>query len=61
MPKQIKPKAKPRKKLTKSQREKLEVVLAWYNFAWTMEQDRHRDSQKKLGNKATEMIEEIIL
>lgn len=50
-----------KKKLTKDQREKLEIVLAWYNFAWAMESDRHRDNQKKLGKKAAEMIEEIIL
>lgn len=50
-----------KKKLTKEQKDKLEICLAWYNFAWAMENDRHRDNQKKLGNKAAEMIEEIIL
>ena len=59
---QIKPpKAKKLKKLTKDQREKLEIVLAWYNFAWAMSDNKHRDEQKRIGEKAAEMIEDIIL
>lgn len=50
-----------KKKLNKDQREKLEIVLAWYNLAWSMENKQHRENQKKLGAKAVEMIEEIIL
>lgn len=49
------------KKLNKEQREKLQIVLAWYNFAWAMSNDHHKEEQKRISDKASSMIEDIIL
>lgn len=49
------------KKLSKDQKEKLQIILAWYNFAWAMSNKHHRAEQKRISDKASSMIEDIIL
>ena len=48
------------KKLTKEQKEKLQIIFAWYNFAWSISDKKHKDEQKRIADKASEMIEDII-
>lgn len=48
-------------KLNKAQKKNLQIIFAWYNFAWAMSNKKHKEEQKRIADNASEMIEDIIL
>ena len=48
-------------KLTKEQRQDIYLVLSWYNLAWSISNKKHKEEEKRIANKASDMIEDIIL